>query len=83
MQKYYDELEQWSAQKFMRVNATKTKELIISNKYDRVRHLCDQKSQVIEKVEHFKLLGVVLHKIQLGIIMLTLLYLRPYHIFSF
>ena len=39
MQKYYDELEQWSTVNFMRVNTSKTKEMLIGKKSDQVPYL--------------------------------------------
>jgi len=39
IQKYYDELVQWSAQNLMRVSAAKTKEMVTGKKSDQVSHL--------------------------------------------
>jgi len=46
VQKYYDELEQWSTENFMRVNTSKRKEMLIDKKSDQVPYLRSPNFQV-------------------------------------
>ena len=58
MQTYYNELQQWSADNFMQVNASKTKEIVIGKRTVTAPSLYTPNSQPIDGVEEFKLLGV-------------------------
>ena len=58
MQTYYNELQQWSTDNFMQVNASMTKEMVIGKRTVAAPSLYTPNFQPIDRVEDFKLLGV-------------------------